>query len=220
MKIGNVIAFAPEFNTGKKRDATGAFQPEAESFVEIHGGKVVLINNRTNDESMRNTILDHLRDNDFTSVAFFCHGLGKRIQFGFDTANVEDLAEAIIDTPYSPPGPVVPLYACSTARDLMGQPVGGDGGFADALRDALCIYGGRECVVDAHTTAGHATKNPYVRRFEGRGSPVGGVGGSYIVQPGSLLWKRWVSALRYTDLRFRFPFMTIGQIHTELDGSE
>jgi hypothetical protein len=113
--------------------------------------------------------------------------------------------------------PVVALYCCSTgaasSADAYAE-FGGDGGFADRLRDALCVAGGVHCTVDAHTTAGHTTMNPYVRRFEGRGSRVGGVGGFDLVSPKSGdLWRRWRRALRETSLRYRFPVMSVAEIH-------
>jgi hypothetical protein len=48
------------------------------------------------------------------------------------------------------------------------------------------------------------------------GSRVGGSGGFWIVEPKSELWKPWVKALKTTDLRFRFPAMTVAEIHSEL----
>ena len=212
----DVIAFVPQFNTGRKRDATGAFQPEAKAFVSRNGGRIIMVDNRQTDEHMRKQVLKGLSVATLRTsvVAFFCHGQSSKIQFGFNLKNVGELAQAINHVGH--PNPIVPLYACSTAHGRVGPAVGGDGGFADALRDALCSHGSVDCVVDAHTTAGHTTCNPYVRRFEGRGSPVGGIGGSYIVQPGSKLWPKWRLALRETDLRFRFPLMTIGEIHATL----
>ena len=129
-------------------------------------------------------------------VCFFCHGWANGLQL-VPMAHVADLARAI--APKRPgPGPVVTLYACSAAD---GPHLGGDGGFADALRDALCAAGATSCVVDAHVTAGHTTRNPYVRRFVG---PLAATGGEYIVAPKSPLWRRWTRALT-GDLRWEFP---------------
>jgi hypothetical protein len=116
------------------------------------------------------------------------------------------------------------LYCCSTAstiRALWGKSVGGDGGFADMLRDALCENGATHCRVMGHVTAGHATRNPYVRFFDGAGSPVGGAGGTDVVRPSSKLWTAWREALNGqflagSDFRFVFPTMEIGQIHEAL----
>jgi hypothetical protein len=215
----NILALAPRYNTGSKKDTTGAFQPEARAFLRFVGiGDPVLIDNRTSETDMRRQVLSALADPRICTggepvVAFFCHGQSRKIQFGFGLAHADLLAKAIAAG--SQRARVV-LYACNAGMDVRGAPVGGDGGFADVLRDALCRVGCVDCVVDAHTTAGHTTRNPYVRRFEGRGSPVGGIGGSFIVQPGSALWRKWQAALRDTDLRFEFPFLSIGEIHNRL----
>jgi len=227
----NIIAFAPAFNTRGRSDTTGAFQPEAKAFLKFHGvtGGLFLIDNHRTDfemrEQVRGVLTPEVFDQGGKYIAIFCHGLSRQIQFGFDTRNVDQLAEAIGRASRGWPSPVVVLYCCSTARgwrDKMGylpEPVGGDGGFADALRDALCRAGMTTCQVDAHTTAGHTTRNPYVRRFEGKGSPVGGVGGYFLVAPGSKLWKPWVKALRDTNLRYEFPFMQVSELHERLMGA-
>lgn len=206
------LAFAPKYNTCKKRDATGAFQPEARAFLEtgldgVTYGDLVIVDNHLHADEMRARILDAIAEHKPDHVAFFCHGWATGIQFGFGMAHVKQLAEdiATIDRP------TVTLYCCLTADG----PTDGDGGFADALRDALCQAGAVNCRVDAHTTAGHTTRNPRVRRFDGLGSAHGGTGGQWIVMPQSALWGRWVRALR-GDLRFRFPGMEIAEIHEEL----
>src|SRR5690606_32555438 len=94
----------------------------------------------------------------------------------------------------------IPLYACSTAHGG----VAGNGGFADMLRDALA----RELpgvVIDGHTTKGHTTRNPHVRRFV---APAG-KGGQYIVAQMSPKWTAWKRRLREDEsFRFAFPFMS------------
>lgn len=136
-------------------------------------------------------------------LAVFCHGWANGLQL-VPMAHVADLAKAI-----ARPGIVVTLYACSTAD---GPHLGGDGGFADALRDALCEAGASACCVDAHVTAGHATRNPYVRRFVG---PLAATGGEYIIEPKSALWRPWVKALT-GDFRWRFPLVATDAIRAAL----
>lgn len=219
----SIIAFAPAFNTHGRHDATGAFQPEARAFLGHNGavGDLFLISNRNTEDAMRKQVLGAIGGLGRTlgadsAVAFFCHGLRRKIQFGFDVRNVDQLAHGIAEATY--PGmrcALVVLYCCNTA----GVPgVGGDGGFADALRDALCRAGSTYCQVDAHTTAGHTTRNPYVRRFEGKGSPVGGVGGYMLVAPKSKLWPKWRKAMQdeHGTLRYEFPFMAVSEIHKRL----
>lgn len=216
----SIIAFAPAFNTPGKHDATGAFQPEARAFLKHHGatGGLFLISNRNTEEAMRKQVLGVLKPGAFEqyttlTVAFFCHGRKARIQFAFDVTNVDLLAKAIAAAQGNELANVV-LYCCNTAG---GPGVGGDGGFADSLRDALCRAGSVNCQVDAHVGKGHTTERPYVRRFEGRGSPVGGVGGYMLVSPGMKLWPKWRKALQ-GRMRYDFPFLTVGEIHERLVG--
>lgn len=236
------IVFAPMSNSPGKRDATGAFQPEARRFLELHQISPTALHTFDNTLPFSKRamqvlgVLSGARDLD--CVAFFCHGWyqarpgGKRpssgIQAGFDLTNVHLLARAIAAAaPSGAPvmalytGPTVPLYACQAAdgtefeAEGTHEAVGGDGGFADALRDQLCIAGAKRCDVLAHDTIGHTTQNPYAVRFLGEGSPTGGHGGSWVVSPSSPLWPRWRKAMQ-SDMRLRFPFMTTAQIHAEL----
>ncbi len=218
-----IIAFAPTHNSPRKKDATGAFIPEAKKFLSFHrqpAGNLVLVENLAPRKRMEQHILDVLRqprEAHLHGVAFFCHGLKNRIQFGFSDA--AHLAANIAT--YAGPDVRVTFYACDAGRDDDAQrdddlaEFGGDGGFADRVRDGLCVAGKVHCVVDAHTTAAHTTMNPDVRRFEGLGSPVGSVGGYYLVPRGSKVWKQWRAALR-TDFRFEFPYLTTAEIHRRL----
>ncbi len=153
-------------------------------------------------------------------VAFFCHGFKNRIQLGFRMPHVDQLANLISASCGETLGPIVTLYACSTGGGdgVNDEQDGGDGGFADALRDALCHRGRVNCRVDSHTIAGHTTQLAYVRRFEGMGSEHGGTGGSWLVAPGSKLWPAWKAALKdkSSTLRYRYGAMTVAEVHAEL----
>jgi len=218
----STIAFVPSFNSHGKRDVTGAFLPEAKRFLaEVGGeGQVELhrFDNRLKMSQRADQVLDILASYEtqrrkMLCVAFFCHGYKSGIQAGFRSSgkakNVEELAEAI--AAITGKGPIVPLYCCSTAASPARGAAGGDGGFADELRDHLCAEGAVNCRVDAHTTVAHTTKNPYVRRFEGRGSPIGGTGGQFLITPKSKLWKKWRAALR-GPARFHFPWWDTGLV--------
>lgn len=209
--MAQILAFAPQYNSEGKKDATGAFIPEAKAFVKCWAdGQLVLVDNRKPFARMAEDVLTAIEQNsDFDTVAFFCHGTSKKLQLGFSLNNVHVLAKALDDCSVPYDDPRIVLYACSAGSS--DQP-GGDGGFADILRDELCLSGRTHNSVDAHTTVGHATKNPYVRRFEGGGTQKGGMGGYYLVTPNSNSWKRWVSLLKATPknetpLRFEFPFL-------------
>lgn len=75
--------------------------------------------------------------------------------------------------------------------------------------------GDTRCVVEAHVTAGHTTQNSQKKRYLGMGSPVGGVGGNWIVAPGTPLFVKWRKALQ-TDFRFKFHWLDIADIHQYL----
>lgn len=210
---GGVIAFATRYNEPGKRDATGAFQPRARAFCRMHGGHFVLFDDSKPMRARGREIVDYLEQyagRPLVSVAFFCHGWSRGIEAGFDLRegrglSVDVLAGAIAAK--SGAGVIVPLFCCSTA-DSPHEAPGGDGGFADELRDALCRAGATNCRIDAHDRDGHTTRNPFVRRFEGEHSPVGGAGGRYLVRPRGPLWSAWVAALRgRDDFDVVYPFL-------------
>lgn len=221
-----IIGFSPTTNTPPKKDATGAFIPEGRNFMKFHKqppGNLVMVDNTKPHAAMKKAVFDTLRSGSVTQidgVAFFCHGLRDRIQFGIRKADLPELARLIAAKTDKSTLPVT-LYCCDTGRDDDADrgddlaEFGGDNGFADHLRDELCKAGIVNCVVDSHTTAAHTTTNPDVRRFEGMGSPVGGVGGYYLVPRGSKLRRAWINALK-TDLRFEFPYLTTAQILARL----
>lgn len=213
------LILTPRKNRPGKSDYTGAFLPEAKAFAALHKiapERIVDVDATAPNSACRAHVEAALQSNGPLSlVAFFCHGLRTGLQLGHSIQTVDALAKAIAKN--GSESIVVALYACSTGG---GPAPGGEGGFADRLRDALCRAGKSHCSVVAHDNAGHATRNPRVRRFEGRGSPVGGMGGTWLVAPGSELWKPWVRALQKTDLRLRFPLMDPAQIHRELLGAQ
>lgn len=207
------LALAPRSNVEGKRDATGAFQPEAKAWAAYVGdAEVILFDNARPKARRKSETLGAIRGaKNLSHLALFCHGWPSGIQTGIALRDLPEFAEAVERA--SPSIDLrVTLYCCSTGAGG----IGGDGGFADELRDALCRRGVTRCVVDAHTTPGHTTTNPHVRRFVGTGTEHGGAGGSWIVSPGSALWPRWRSLLRTTDLRLAFPGLTIEQIHARL----
>lgn len=217
-----IIGFSPTTNTPPKKDATGAFIPEGRNFMKFHQqppSNLFMVDNTKPAAAMKAYVFNSLRAvSDLHGVAFFCHGLRDRIQFGIRKADLPELARLIAAKTF-PADRALPvtLYCCDTGRDDDAHrdddlaEFGGDNGFADHLRDELCKAGVVNCVVDSHTTAAHTTMNPDVRRFEGMGSPVGGVGGYYLVPRGNKLRKAWINALK-TDLRFEFPFLRTADI--------
>jgi hypothetical protein len=228
------LALAAKFNE-KASDATAVFMPEARAWANHWSPyqRIEHVDNRMPRPKRADAVIDAIvrnpPANGWDAIGFFCHGYPSGIQLGFDIGNVRDLARAIVET--SPPNVVVALYCCSTAsvsarvvakmRKALGiaAGVGGDGGFADVLRDELCRMGATRCRVMGHTTEGKATKNPHVRFFDGQGSPIGGQGGVEVVLPSSrALWKRWRAELAREDstLRYEMPHLSIQAIHERL----
>lgn len=216
-----VLAFAPAHNAHGKRDATGAFIPEAKRFVAAASeGELHLFDNRKPFAQRRREVLGVLAEYEpVDAVAFFCHGSMRSIQAGFGMRSVKQLAGELDGVSRSD-FLVVPLYCCSTGDDPnddpMSAPGTGEGSFADALRDELCRHDIKYNRVMGHTTVAHTTKNPHVIFFDGMGTPEGVEGGYAPVKPGTKAWAPWRRALRAGDFRYRFPFMTPGEIHAEL----
>lgn len=223
------LALHPDHDSPGKKDATGAFRPEARAFDRLHTARgapvtTVPIDNRRGKGAMRQETLDAIRCHGSPAplgcFAFFCHGLRRSLQFGLAEPDIAEFAASIVR--HGTPDVRVVLYSCDVARDadreqeddLQPGP-GGEGGFADLLADAIrAAAPGWSGWVDGHTIAGHTTKNRYVRRFRGAAD-----GGAWIVEPGSKLWRRWGDAIRGrvpSDLRLRFPLMTDDEIRAEL----
>ena len=214
---GGVVALATAYDSKGKRDATRAFLPEAKAFTgywadEGYPTHLARIDTRARMHVRRRQVAEALGllSGGIKHVAIFAHGWRTGIQLGFHLRHVGALAR-LIDVHAVDEAPVVSVYCCSTAQ---GGP-GGDGGFADELRDAMCSHGLVQCRVDAHTTRGHTTRNPHLRRFEGEGSTHGGQGGRFIVRPRGKLWGAWKRALRDREdpLRYAFGRMDVAEIH-------
>ncbi len=139
------------------------------------------------------------------SVAFLCHGFEQRIQPGFERgAQFRALAHALGDA-----GTMrVQLWCCSTGG---GPGVGGDGGFADRLRDAA------EVEVFAHVGPGHVTRRPYIRYFAHHP----GTGGEWLTPPPGepghdpATWAR-LRKLLTTDFRFAVSELTLDEARARL----
>jgi len=233
----NTLVLYSAKNTPGKSDATGAFEPEAKAFARTHdvpkdrvvGMPLVGMPKAVRMRRTLEAIHAANRNEPLDCLALFGHGWPDGIQFGFNRDDIPEFAGRLAVS-CSQDLRVV-LYACLAAendvRDRNHKDVGPgtDGGFADLLRDELVRWGVKRCQVDAHKFAGHTSMQPFVVRF--LGSMVedlnkGGVGGAWLVAPGSEYWKAWVKKLRGKarkgHLRYRFPFMSELQIKAELAG--
>jgi hypothetical protein len=155
-------------------------------------------------------------------VAYFGHGLRDRLpQCGATLANVHRLAEALRTCGTHPR---IALFSCLAADDLAhgrDDAPGGDGGYADSLRDACVKHGAFGVQVDAHVTAGDAVANPHVRRFAGP-EDKDHIGGQWLVEPRSKLWRAWDKALEPVskggeDYWLKFPTLTTPEIWAHLE---
>lgn len=201
-------------------DWSGAFAVEATRLCLAHqlapSSSRCSINMSRPADEQRHQLL-HALGGGLDLVAILCHGWRGGIQPGWTLREVPQLAAALAAA--GAPDLKIALYACSTAIDAEGHPgTAGDGGFADALRDALATEAPTwRGWIDAHDRAGHCCSNPYVRRMHAGGV---GIGGDWLIAPDDPLWPRWAAQLRDrsagSTLRLRYPLMTREQIAEEL----
>lgn len=219
------LVFAPMVNQ-HGNDAIGAFQPQAHAFCKAHdlSTGVRLFRNDFPLAQRFSQIIDWLeagQPQSCDTLVFCCHGWKTGMQFGVTPANSAKLAEALKRV--ATPDLRVVLYACSTGSDNDGNDAndtavgpGGEGGMADAIRDAL-VKAGIRATIYAHATVGHCTANPWLRRFD----PGQVAGGNWVIEPHSELWHSWVTKLQdeRSDFRFRMPFMAQADLEAELRGA-
>ena len=223
--LTGILCLVPSSNSPGRNDTSGAFRPESHAYARFRGAdptQVVRTFDPSQDYAGRrascNAAIRALRVK-IDTLAVFSHGWRRGIQAGYLLGHVGGLADLLGQ--HMRPGGWVLLYACDTGRDsdddtkderLPGP--GGDGGFADALRDA-CEDRALRISVMGHSTAGHCTMNPFVRRFL---PGTGRKGGEWYVDPTNPQFLRWQSALRSprSTLRYRFPVMTPTEISLEL----
>lgn len=229
----NVLVFYSNTNVQGRKDATGAFIPEAKAFRKTHdipkenfiGVKCRGAKAAQRREHVFSKIEEIGSKRPINSIAFFCHGWPAGIQFGIRRDQISDLVSLLKQ--YATKDVRIVLYACLAAEnDVRDNEIGKsgpatDGGFADELRDNMVRAGISDGIVDAHKTAGHTSWNPYVVRFlcsDVITPEYGGVGGAFLVEPRSENWRAWVKALKDKErgLRYRFPYMSQYEILSEL----
>lgn len=212
----------PGINPDTKRPWGDAdeFRREAAKFAVVHGPlvKTYLFDNHEEPDTRAKYVRDALALHaDLDAIAFFCHGSLRGIQAGFEGRLGATQLGVTLARFHSLK--TIALYCCDLGRDadkdraddLLPGP-GGDGGWADTLRDELAQTFSRAVTVYAHSVVAHTTKAPWVRRF----SYLTGNGGEWVVEPDSNQWKAWCRMLQSSpDLRLRFPFMS----QAEIDGA-
>jgi hypothetical protein len=206
-------------NTGIRRDAVGAFIPEARAFEAFYApqgptrriGFDNLAPTATRAREVEHAIQGSSAVHQVRLIAILCHGWRTRLDTGHGLGMVSRLALAIRSV--SVDDVRVSLMACSTgASPTKRTDEQGEGSFAARLRDELAALGHRGGWVDAHSTAGHTTRNPWARRFVVAPKLEGG---EWIVEPRTSLWAKWRDALR-GPLRFAYANQTLEQIRSAL----
>lgn len=209
----DTLIITPDRNTAHN-DYKGAFEPEAIHYQRAVPGKHKLIKIDISKDmpARRNQLFTELlkaiddRQARYRAVAFFCHGWADGIQVGIRKPNIAELVKHLIACTHNGGDERdllhVMLFCCSTAAAPHSpeaeSEVGGEGGFADIMRDQFCAQGKPWVKIFAHTSKGHTTMNPEARWFEGKGSTVGGIGGEWLVRrppPKNPLWTLWYKAL-------------------------
>jgi len=216
--MGDTLIITGDRNTHGKKDFTGAFKPEADRFARVvpgvhHTVRIDVSKSMPGRRADLYTVFKELNDDAmmFNDVAFFMHGWSKGIQCGVSREDVGNLAQLLLPITANGKDADHPLHIilyCCLTGDVPGSPKenqtkdgpGGDGGFADRVRDEFCKAGRPWVKVYAHTTAGHTTRNIWVRSFEGKGSTIGAVDADWLVRPAksgrpSPLWGAWKDAL-------------------------
>lgn len=218
------VIILPNANSHGKHDQTGAFLPESQRFQRVWGipDDHVIFVDLSKDQGTRaaevlSTLVKLGKGEPILNILFAGHGLrGSLPQLRGVTA--PKLAGALASVKH--PSPRVYLAACSTGSGTAEDPItgiGGDGGFADGVRDAFAMNGATDVWVTAHITAGHAFWNPEVRRFEGKGLQGAAAGGSMLVAHADRLWPKWRTRLRDDpDLRFMIHTLTAEQVRERL----
>lgn len=205
----NMIVITPDRNVHSS-DFKGAFEPESLTFMKVVPGKHTLIKFDASKgmASRKRQVLEALEELEgggYSGIALLCHGWHNGVQAGFRTRDIPELVQRVCAATKNGTDARdvlhVPLFCCSTAAKgktpEAASETGGDGGFADVLRDTFCQQGKSWVRVYGHTTPGHTTKNSQVRMFEGKGSPIGGCGGEVMVRqppPKNPLWRVWTAA--------------------------
>ncbi len=212
-----LLLLLPDRNV-KEHDWSGAFRVEASrtaALYQVPPEMIVQIDVGQTRVARLHQLLNAIEQRDgLARVDVYCHGWKGGLQLGPRIEDAGDLARML--APRARPDLAVALYACSAGGgedpDGEGPAPGGEGGFADALRDALVAEGLAGAHVDAHTIVGHCCRNPFVRRF----SAATALGGEWLIAPEDPLFLAWRKRLRETDLRLRYPLMSPQAIRNEV----
>jgi len=228
MKKSNILVIYSSKNVKGKKDATGAFIPEAKAFAKLHGvpeSNMLGIPCPGMPAKKRyKQLTDFLKTKkNIAWIAMFGHGYSSGMQFGLKKGNLPQFVSVLKKS--CTKKVKLSLYACSTAstskHTRQRNAPGTDNGYADQLRDHMLAHGFKGGWIDAHLTPGHTTHNPFIMRFYVEPPFEGGwdvKGGEWLVSPKSKLWKPWKKAVqnRKSMFRFQFSLMTEPEVYDYL----
>lgn len=209
------LVFFTSTNRKGRKDATGAFIPEAKAFAKIHGvpkRDLIAVPQDIPLWDRRWIVRKALQKRAgvataYDAVIYLGHGTPTSLPgLGLRQNNLAWFADGVAGL-IGWKGVLV-LYACSAGKGF---------GVADRIDVELADRGFKEVRTVAHLTPGHASWNPYAE-YSGEGPTSRGVP---IIAKGSKVWQRWISALRNNQwFRLSFPFMTQSEIVRQLGGNE
>lgn len=195
-----LIAYSSTDRKGKK-DASGAFIPEAFAFKKLHEFQYVQLTPIPQDipkEKRFKIIMDALF-NPIDTFVYFGHGTPNGLPgLGINRSNVDVFAKKL-DSLIEPHGRII-LFACLAGKGF------GIGDLLDTkVKENVKTY--------SHLTAGHTDWNPFVE-YSGEGPTRSGIP---IITASDPLWPLWIKRLK-EDQKFRltFPFLSYGEIETWL----
>jgi len=156
----------------------------------------------------RSALMRILKDHvsDVGTLMLFGHGWPTSLSgFGLQRAHIPAFAEQVKRLGCKK----VVLYSCLTASEWLPRKLRKPLKVVPWAVDLSKALPGVE--VYAHTTAGHTTRNPYVRRI------VDGVSG-WLVDPSSPQWEAWRDELHRpaSTLRFLFPTFSYTEMNMAL----
>ena len=199
--MGKKLVFYTNTNSPNKKDATGAFIPEAKAFADYHDdAELVPVPCRGKSRDQRaQVVYDALgRFDQIETVAFFCHGHPSHVQHGFGIRGkhtIYNLSKILAAKSVQR----VIFYCCSVARP---NPKIAPLSLCGELHKCMQTFGYNTTVI-GHTTAGHTATNPYIKFFSD-----GDYEGKFLVEPGKTSdWVKLRRKLRkHPTYRFQFPF--------------
>jgi len=194
------IIFYTTTDSPCKKDATGAFIPEAKKFAAYHGDVVLCgipCRGQSRDQRAQRVYDELAKHDKVESVVFACHGHPTHFQHGFGIRGKHRISKLASILSVKSVKSVV-FYCCSVARPNLKV---GPYSLCGELHRCMRTFGHNTAVI-GHTTAGHTTWNANVKVFIN-----GDYAGKFIVDPGSPDWKKWCDKLRkHPTYRYQFPY--------------